>query len=311
MHTCTYCTHLSFFLSQSHMQIISHVKLPYRNVDIKILWLISSLVCFNLSPSPSSCLCGSPLTSGGFFLFGGGCNNSDREELRSEKQTKCEGNGGGVRCSWGLLWSHVGSFSLRRLRHDSLSAQNGLRHISMSDLCVCLTLRTVVNSAGARRWSAAAAAAECWHTCRAEKKSTHTYTHAQSQSRLGQSGSKHLYSWKVLHWLHHLQCSIWLWDVAFYFHTQKTLDCVGVCLWLYGATWVNTPGWMHFSTWIILENTWGRVFWRSNWPPWHTNLCCTCLNLSPNTPLSPAQSDTSMYIHTCLALLSHTKLYKI
>lgn len=143
-----------------------------------------------------------------FFVFEGGGNNSDREELRSEKQTKCEGDGGGVRCSWGLLWSHVGSFSLRRLRHDSLSAQNGLRHISMSDLCVCLTLRTDVNSAGARRWSAAAAAAECWHTCRAKKKSTHTYTHAQSQSRLGQSGSKHLYSWKVLHWLHHLQCSI-------------------------------------------------------------------------------------------------------
>lgn len=72
-----------------------------------------------------------------FFVWGG-CNNSDREELRSEKQTKCEGDGGGVRCSWGLLWSHVGSFSLRRLRHDSLSAQNGLRHISMSDLCVCV-----------------------------------------------------------------------------------------------------------------------------------------------------------------------------
>lgn len=114
-----------------------------------------------------------------FFVFEGGGNNSDREELRSEKQTKCEGDGGGVRCSWGLLWSHVGSFSLQRLRHDSLSAQNGLRHISMSDLCVCLTLRTDVNSAGARRWSAAAAAAECWHTCRAKKKK-HAHIHTRT-----------------------------------------------------------------------------------------------------------------------------------
>lgn len=37
---------------------------------------------------------------------------------------------------------------------------------------------------------------------------THIRTPAQSQSRLGQPGSKHLYSWKVLHWLHHLQCFI-------------------------------------------------------------------------------------------------------
>lgn len=37
---------------------------------------------------------------------------------------------------------------------------------------------------------------------------THIRTPAQSQPRLGQPGSKHLYSWKVLHWLHHLQCFI-------------------------------------------------------------------------------------------------------
>lgn len=61
-----------------------------------------------------------------FFLY---CN-SYRGELNGESQP------GGPRCSGGLLSSDVGSLSQWRLRHDSPSAQNGLRHIFVADLCV-------------------------------------------------------------------------------------------------------------------------------------------------------------------------------
>lgn len=57
------------------------------------------------------------------------------------------------------------------------SAQNGLRHIPVSDLCARLTLRTGASAAGARRWSAAAAP-ECWHTWREAKRAgTHAHLH--------------------------------------------------------------------------------------------------------------------------------------
>lgn len=290
MHTCTYCTHLSFFLSQSHMQIISHVKLPYRNVDIKILWLIASLVCFNLSPSPSSCLCGSPLTSGGFFLFGGGgCNNSDREELRSEKQTKCEGDGGGVRCSWGLLWSHVGSFSLRRLRHDSLSAQNGLRHISMSDLCVCLTLRTVVNSAGARRWSAAAAAAECWHTCRAEKKArTHTHTHSHNLDWVSQVQSICIHGRFCIGSTTYSvpsNCGTWLFTFTLR-RPWTVLECVYGCI--YGS--MVLPEWIHLAECIFPLGSSLKIL---------EGVCFDAQIDPPDTPTYAVRVSISRLIHLC------------
>lgn len=108
--------------------------------------------------------------------------------------------------------------------------------------------------------------AEAWknlHTHTHPETHTHSHPHVKSQSRLGQPGSKHLYSWRAFALappptVFHLTVGR-----GFYFHTQKTLDCVGVCLWLYlwqyGATRLN----------VFLLVLKGVVFWHSSWPWWH------------------------------------------
>lgn len=140
-HTDIHTFPFLFHTLHTTTQFISQVQLHYRNTGIRgFLSLTSSLMCLSPSPTPPVSSRGSLLTFA-IFLY----SNSYRGVLSGEIQP------GGPRCSGGLLWSDVGSFSQRRLRHGSPSAQNGLRHISVSDLCVCLTLRTGVNAAGARR----------------------------------------------------------------------------------------------------------------------------------------------------------------
>lgn len=167
-----------------------------------------------------------------------------------------------IRCSGMLLWCDVGLFSLP---HDLPSAQNGLQHISMSDLFVfdpedrreCCRSTEIEYSCCS--WTLTSMwGAKCTHTC--------TITILSGSTRFKAFVFIDGFALAPPPTVFHL-------TVGFNFLLSHSQD-LGLYLSMFNSTRGRIPGCIHFSTVIILKNAEDGVFWCSSWLKDRLTLLC-------------------------------------